>query len=661
MRRTVLLLLLFSFISQAIWAQPSQAEINKMIKQANDAMKEYGSDSTVNKAIKDAQNKQGAGNSGSTGSLYTSDPGSYGNVDNWKFPPKNTALLSSLPKKILTRQELVSFLNDTYLQVSKKNPAEINSSVQSILKKYNNDGNSMGDAAITGWYTDYRQESLLLIIKAAIANPDNGVLLNNCAAVLNMSGIEQKAIPILKHVLQSYPDNSMLLNNLGQAYAGLGDTDTAMHYLGRCLKIEPENPEACNTAGQIEATKGNKGKAIEYFEKSIKQAYTKTAALKLRKIKKDAKLAPLIRPRVKLPEYFNLFKYDLPAQCTSTDNAALARAEQNAFRNMISKQMQYFGAKYAELAQQEKQKAMAIMNANGKGRVLRKDEFIAQPYYELCQIMAGEVLSDYKRDLADLSKRVTKNYTEAMGLLEQEYSIKRKALQDASAECPSFNALANQYLPKFAELTVDWQEKYKVVFQRYFDELVYWHYLSLNPANENTFKMQYYVFIEQYLAGMGGICNTKIIDPCEVTPMNTTKDPNEIGEPDCPIDIELGFGVGKFELNCEKFSFNAGEGVIFGYEKRFKTKQSTVSLGIGFKLDLGIKAGGTGVKVGAGLTESLFITFDGDNKFADGGIKMDAKVSAGASVAGVKTNEKVGVGYTFGINSGCNFNEGPFK
>src|SRR5450759_3580036 len=390
MKKNSLILFFLLYSIAGFSQQPTKAEIDKMMKQAQDVMKKYGKDSTVNKAMKDAQDKQKqvsdamknqpANNKGVTNALYSSDPGSYGNVDNWKFPAKNTALLSSLPKKVFTKPELVSFLNDIYSQLSKKVPAGISSSVQSIAAKYNNDGNKMGDAAIVGWYTNYWEESLLLIIKAAANSPENGLLLNNCAAILNMGGIEQKAIPILKYILQSYPGSSMVLNNLGQAYAGLGETDTAMVYLGRCIKIEPENPEANNTAGQIEATKGNTGKAISYFEQSIKGAYNKPAALKLSKLKKGSNIVPFVRPRVKLPEYFNLFKYELPAQCTSTDNAAVAEAEHNAFRNMISKQSSMYGGKWGELAQKKEQEGMQIMNAGGVGRKLKKDEFMAQPF-----------------------------------------------------------------------------------------------------------------------------------------------------------------------------------------------------------------------------------------------------------------------------------------
>ena len=699
MKKTFIICFLLSFSVQFVIAQPTQAEIDKKMKQAQEQMK---NDAARKKAMKDLQdqqkqvsdaikNQQGNNNAVTNpiaiGSLYSSDPGSYGNVDNWRFPAKNIALLSSLPKKVFTKAELISFLNNVYSQLSKKLPPGISSSVQSIAAKYNNDGNQMGDLAVTGWYTDYREEALLLIIKAAANSPDNGILLNNCAALLNMSGIEQKAIPILKYVLQSYPENSMLLNNLGQAYAGLGETDTAMVYLGRCMKIEPEHPEACNTAGQIEATKGNKEKAIQYFEKSIKSAYTKTAALKMRKIKKDSKIAPLVRPRVKISEYFNQFKCQLPAQCTSTENAAVAEAEHNAFRNMITKQTDMYINKHAALGEKKYQK---IMKANGAGRILKKDEFVQQSFYGLCATMSQETGEEYGKALIDIVFRVDKKYYEEIKRLENEYNGLLQALKKGFAErkdrccgegkttsccptteeeCTAYNNLANQYLPKFAMLTEEWQQNNMLVHQQYFDEVTYWHYLSLHPTGDDNFRIQFFMFIKDYLVTMNKVCQTKIIKPCEFTPTSATKESNAINEMECPLEIEIPFVVGKFELNCEKFSFQAGEGVVFGYEKNFKSRQSTVSVGIGLKLELQGKVGPVKAGVSVSIGETLFITFDGDNKFSDGGLRFDAKATAGLEteagkiVKGKKdiAKEETGVGYTLGINSGWDFNEGPFK
>lgn len=645
---------------------PSQAELDKMMKEANELLKKYGNDSTVKKVIKDQQGTK-------TTTAYDPDPSAYGNVDNWKFPPKNTGLLASIPKKVFTKTELLSFLNALYTHVSKKMPPAIALSVQAIAKKYNNDGNRMEDAAISGWYGGYKEEGLLLMINAAINAPDNGLLLNNCGALLNMSASEEKAIPILKYVLQSYPDDAMLLNNLGQAYAGLGAIDTAMVYLMRCIQADPNHPEACNTVGQIEAEKGNKEKAIEYLEKSLKGAYTKTAALKLRKIKQGAKLTGLIRPRVKLPEYFNLFKYRLPAQCMSIDNAVLSDGEHEAFRKMITKQAQAFGAKYAALTLKMQQKAMEIVSAGGVGRKLRKEEFMAHPFYELCQTMAGQVLSEYQKDVTELNKKDGKQYQAAIGALDAEYRGRLRSLGPSNTEaerCAAENELANSYLPKFAYLTEEWQKKNLHVYRQYFDELIYWHYLALYPSGKDNFNIQFYAFVEQYLAMIGSVAQTKIILPCDAKKITLNQESNEIKEFECPLSISIPFIVGSFDLDCDKISFSAGEGAIFSYEKNFKTKQSTISIGIGAKLEIGkVSVGPVEAKLGLSAGESLFITFDGDNKVADAGLKFGGKFSAGAEIKGSKeispgksievtrelANREVGAGYTIGINSGINF------
>jgi tetratricopeptide (TPR) repeat protein len=679
MKRIFIIFPVLSLIVQFAFAQPTKAEIDKMMKQSQELMKKYSNDTSVNKMMKNLQDQQKqitdamknrhAGNNGATNMSFYDDPGAYSNVDNWKFPAKNTALLSSLPKKIFTKAELVSFLNDTYIQLAKKLPPGISSSVQSIAAKYNNDGNKMGDAAVTGWYTNYREESFLLIIKAAANNPDDGLLLNNCAAILNMSGIEQKAIPILKYLLQFNTGSGMVLNNLGQAYAGLGETDTAMVYLGRCIKVEPENPEANNTAGQIEAAKGNTEKGVSYLEQSIKGAYNKPAELKLRKIKKGSNIVPLVRPRIKLPDYFNMFKYKLPAQCTSTNNAAVADAEYKAFQKNIGNQLKDYGNRFNQLQNKLYQNPLPA-------KIFKKDDFVAQPFHEFCGIMARDVMKDFNEKPGEYDNNFYADYA----ALENEYKGKLKIINEefnkkadqccgegkttsccptTEEKCKAYNDLANQYLPKFAYITGEWQKKEQLYFQRLFDEQMYWSYLSFHPSGDDYFRVQcFYPIITQYLTMLAVVGTTKIIEPCHFEPTTATADSNAIKDYDCPIDIELGFGPGKIQLNCEKFTFNAGEGIIFGFEKNFKTKQSTVSIGIGAKVDLGAKAGPLEAGVGASATESVFITFDGNNGIADAGLKNEAGLSAGAT--GIVKDE-ANVGSTLGINSGWNFNEGPFK
>ena len=119
----------------------------------------------------------------------------------------------------------------------------------------------------------------------------------------------------------------------------------------------------------------------------------------------------------------------------------------------------------------------------------------------------------------------------------------------------------------------EWQKKYNLVFTKYFDEVMYWGYLSYYPVGKDHFWIQvFYPMVSHYLGMLHKIGYTKIIKPCGFTPTTASKNSNAINEMECPLEIEIPFVVGKFELNCEKFSFKAGEGVVFGFEKNLKTQ-----------------------------------------------------------------------------------------
>jgi hypothetical protein len=289
-----------------------------------------------------------------------------------------------------------------------------------------------------------------------------------------------------------------------------------------------------------------------------------------------------------------------------------------------------------------------------------------------------------------LNRVTDKNYTTAMTVLETSYKKESDILEKGFEErekrccgegkdlscCPSdaekckaYNELANRYLPQFAVLTEDWQRKNMTVYQTYFDELIYWSYLTLHPQGDDVFRQQaFYLYIENYLSMLAKISYTRIIHPCIATTQQSTINSNEIKEIECPLEIEIPFIVGKFELNCETFSFSGGEGAVFSYQKDFKTGQSTVSVGAGLKLELGTKLGPIETKASAGMSETLFICFDGNNKFSDGGLKFTAKASVGTEgEVGDKVKAKkdmkkeTSLGYTVGINSGWNFQEGALK
>src|ERR1700745_2430629 len=102
MKRTVFVSLFLFVIVSILWAQPTQAELDKMIKQSQDAIKKYGSDSVMNKTLKSLTDRQKDVANTTKNSPQGKDLAVF------SLPPRNNKLLNSLPVRTFTRAELVS-------------------------------------------------------------------------------------------------------------------------------------------------------------------------------------------------------------------------------------------------------------------------------------------------------------------------------------------------------------------------------------------------------------------------------------------------------------------------------------------------------------------------------------------------------------------------
>ena len=682
MKKILTLAMLTVLLCQQLFAQPTQAEIDKMMKRAQMEIEKMKKDPKNKELIKSMpnidslmKNMPKGNNQAATKNIKTGTVSST-------LPARNNKLLSQLPKKTFTKAELVVYCNDLYKQLADKiSPAKVKA-VNDIMAKPGGNAYKFNLAAVASWYNGALEEATLIAIKAAALNPEYDVLLNNTAAMLNLDGLEYKAIPILKTLLEKYPDNPMVLNNMGQAYAGLGAADTAMFYLGRCIAKSPNHPEANNTAGQIELAKGNKAKAKDYFEHSISGAYSESNSNALLSIDPEVNYSKYIRPRVHIPEYFSADKYRLPQQCENIGQAAVAKEEQDAFKEMISaliKKYEIMEKEESKIAKQTvTQKLLVGVNQNHEAM---------PPFFFLAGTMLAEINKGRSEDLIALDK-YNQNFYENIKSLEKQYE---KVQADGRAQfaereekqgegnpdpeldkaiCKTYEEIANRYLLLFSNLRHNWQDKNLALEKKYLNDLIYWTYLL--SIDIHDFRQNFYGLVTDHLTSLNILNETKILYPCDREEVNKQKaDSLQIKEPECPFEVELKFIVGTVSLDCKKFSFSGGEGFIFKYEKEFKSGQSTISLGIGAQLELGGGFGGVKVGAGASASECVFIKFDGNGHVTDGGLKFDAKAGAGAELEGAigknvnikKDLSKVeaGVGYTIGMESGIKFDEGPLK
>ena len=589
------------------------------------------------------------------------------------LPAIDSARIRSIPNKTFSIIELNSYLNNLHTQISKILPAGAVSSAQAIAKKLGNDPQKLEGAAVIAWGNGAWEESLWLITNAS-CNSSSGRLLTNTGAILDMVGLSEKAVPVLRTIVRLDPGNAIAHNNLGQAFTALGMRDSALHYFSRCLSYSPQHPEANNTAGYIELKKGNKDKAQIHFENSIRGSFNHPAYNGLLSIKKDAKITKLVRPKVKIPEYFNELKYKLPRQCTSVDIAEQVRKEHQEFKKMISDLKDKYGKLRKEFEQRFATQGMEKIKNKA-----RQGKQVVRPFLPLGYIMGLETTAAYGEEIGDLQKfdkDIKRQYKELEKQYETEHANAMNEFGgncctgEANATCcPKFEEVCrasekikNMYLPKFARLIEEKQSRFLLIERKYFDDLVYWNYLS--SFDENDFGRRFYGLVVNHLDVLYRLCETKILEPCnrkESKEIGKEEDTTTVKLPDCPFSFSIRLWVAKIDGDCEKISFKAGQGIVLRYERNFRLRQSTYSIGIGADID---QARGKDMNIEYGIeseaTMAVYLTYDRGGNFSDGGMiyKLKGKASVGFE-SGQKLNFKDGMSWQFGINSGITFEPGP--
>jgi Flp pilus assembly protein TadD len=610
-------------------------------------------------------------------------------ITNQELPKPDTLKIYALPKKILSLPELANYTKSLHEQLEKKLPPAMVKNAKAIAAELGNDPLKMEGAAWYAFQNSKYAEAVLLITEASISKPNDGLLLTNAGAILDMSGLSDKAIPILRTTIQHDPTNGIAINNLAQAYCALGMIDSAMLYLNTCVRLSPEHPEANNTAGQIELARGNKAKAKIYFENAIRGGFSASAYQGLRSIDKNDKnsykIKKLISPKIKFPEYFNQYKYKLPRLCTNVAEAEAVKAEQEAFIKMINNAKDKI-----DKLRNAREKNMASFSPEAYNKqVLEKisnKQPVARPFQVMAAIVAAETTNEYREELLEIQKFNTQNREQLKALYKQyeaEYEVLKKSFDKDDDKCcgegdvscctdPTYcikvNALRNKYLVLFLNVDMDWQNKNLAFQRKYLDDLLYWEPLAANSTDEAY--VRFYNWAGMYLGAIAEIANTSILEPCK-TEKQTGQDAKDsaLKTYDCDIEFQAKFLVGKFTLDCEKFSMQAGELLIGKIERNFTTRQTTLSLGVGVYEGLGGSFAGIGAGAEVGMSMSAFLTIDKTGALTDGGIVNSASASAGVNFkAGEKlgftkklAEQKVEFESRLGINSGWSFNEGPLK
>lgn len=529
-------------------------------------------------------------------------------------------------QKILTDTEVENLVEEMIKKLEPQIPADEKEFVKTAINKSRGNSVALSNMAVAAWYTSHGKAALMTALKAATL-PHPEAALNNVAAILNLSGYEEKAVPLLRNLLSKYPHNSTVLNNLGQAFYGLGEDQKAKTYFLQCIKKTPNHPEACNTMALMFLKAGHSQEAVDYLEQSLKGAYNASARNSLEEQKPGYDFIPIEEEHFGRPADLPDLNIQMPALPYDVYTIADVRNKHDIF----------------------KRKIQAICND-------LDNKISAEQAKEPAQILAQETAGK-SAPFTGPGIEMFAHYTAVYDQTMLEKAIKEGNLQaDIRAKYePMVNAImkdnTGNYCKKLNEVRSEKQNELSSQYKEYMEDILEisgqyleksLHVLPLMAVCEADYNAQFYGLVRTYIwqyyalsqrASFGVNCegNDKI------NPYEYKLDPNLY--PACGYKVVIPFIIGSMKFDCSTFEFEGGELLKLGVKRDFITNQTTLAIGVGGSIETPISE--------LGAQQSFYISFDGDQQPTDIGMKGEVKSSVGAGV----TTES-GVEYTMGMNSG---------
>lgn len=575
-----------------------------------------------------------------------------------KLPQIDLKRLATIPKTPPTIIELGHSITGLKKQIEAKAPATVKNEVNKITEKAT--AEELHTTAIGEFYANKPGEALLIAINGVLKNPSEVVSWNNLAAIMNMTGLEHKAIPILMHHLQSDPINSMMLNNMGQAFLGLGDIGMAEMYLIKCLQEDPLNPEANRSMGMIKFAYDQYEEGMKYFEKELQVSHRRSTLALLKGKNKAFNIYNLRKRMPNMPtrNYFGELQFSnfkIPELPINTMQTASSINEIAAFKYAIIKEVMYWGEK-TKLSEEQRME-------EGKKTPGVYDDLVLALLDDLHELYKPEELTlvsefDSKRLLS-----MVEEYGQAMAKVKCPLIPANATYDEVQAYqrscCDMKTPVIDAFLEQYNSFMMIRAKRVNGVWKEYINDLI--NVVSLAPNAYN--KIMVYQKILEYYSFLITCTQGQLLDPpMECNSKVNAAEADSIIEAShnldlsCPgflnIDIDLNFV--KVKADCSKYAVEGGNLFIAGYEHSFKTGTTTLQAGVG------LKAKFSGAFAGASIKQMLYVSFDNNNQFSDFGTSFKSTVGIsdnpfkvlGTSAKTGGTLAGISGGYTLGINSG---------
>ena len=580
-----------------------------------------------------------------------------------QLPPKDVKRLSLIPTQPPTLIQLSDMLRTTKQQIQAAVKPTVIQEVKKITEGQN--AETLQQSAIGTFYADKPEQSLLIAIEAALKDVNDQTGWNNVAAIMNMTGFQHKAIPVLMNQLQSDPSNSMLLNNMGQAYLGLGDIGLAELFLKQCLQSDPLNPEANRSMGMIKFFYEQYEEGMKYFEKELEVAHRRSTMALMRGKDKAFNIYQLRKKRnIPSRNYFGELAFQnfkVPSLPERTDETAEAKIKGEAFGQSVMEEMLFWNSR-AQLSPEE-------IKRDGEQMPSIYADYVEALLKDLHEVYTSEELLFFNELDINHIKRLLDDYGAKMmavkcppapaGATHGEYEAYiRKCCDIKKPIMDAFVAEYNAFVTRRGKRALG-------IWREYLNDLI--NIVSLDPSAGN--RIMVYRNLQQYFVVLSQCWGSgQFLDPpmeCSVS-LSTAEADSLIASSrnldlSCPawLNIEVDVKVAKIKADCSKYALEVGKLLQASYEHNFRTGTTTLAAGVGAKAKFFANTGGADIKA------MVYVSFDNNNEFSDVGIMGKASVkigdtpfvlaggngSAGGTLGGTEGVVKYGLnsGFTSGV------------
>ena len=542
-------------------------------------------------------------------------------------------------------------------------------------------GKQTKDAAYVFWMNGKQEAAAYLLLKAAIANPGDQLLLSNLGSVLTMAGYANKSIPLLDYLYILNPESSIVGNNLGQAWLSLGQVSKAKPLLEKTVAKYAQHPEANRSLARIALKENNTAQARSYLNNALKGGFSQEAYFDLKDMNANGSidLPETLRHHHKR-HYKSIAvtkRFRMPTMPGSVAQAITQEQEIEDFFHGIELTLAEINARIPAATGNiidNQQKIAMQMAANAKRMnnledVKKQAELFAQVWNPF-KLQAQEmVMAEYDDSYASSFRKRMQQLDESREMKIQEVKTSLKAderkisemekrlakMETGEGESPAVQALENQICAarkKLHEKEVQLvtainntyvQDMESLAFQK-LQEQTYWYTLYLLPQDPTGHNYRLYA---DYLATIARLKNSYPypVPPlytgngCEIKQQVTVTPRGKLAQWEdthCATYWDLDFHLVKSKFTCKEVQITASvEGVEFGVGQKYDpTSLETIEHSILFGGEIGKSATtlGNHLEVGVSAGAVATIKFDGSWNIKDVAIKVSAGAELGMHV-----------------------------